>query len=183
MKLFAGFLSLIILISSFNSGYIVSAKPYSDKYYVGDEYFVYHTVDYEEPLEDYEYDPPSEYINHTSDLYISEFSSGFSRKFVVPDEIDGVEKKFVTIRNYEHLETVILSDGILTFECYNNQGFHHAEIDHWSWRRRKENNIKYLHLGKEFSQYGLYTSKSDYGKRMENLEKIYVSEENAGEKK
>ena len=181
-KLLSIMLSIIMILTSLLSvGYIALAdddeesKLYYGKYYVGDEYFKYVTVN------DGIYDDSDEDWGrvHSFELYITGYSSGFSRKLVVPDEVDGVKKSKVYLQDYRRLKTVVLSDGIWYFECFDDQGWGYGDFsDKWERSKREENKIRYLYVGKSFSSLSLTNSKYSYGERMENLEEVHVSEEN-----
>ena len=181
-KLLSIMLSIIMILTSLLSvGYIALAdddeesKLYYGKYYVGDEYFKYVTGNDEEndSFED-------GYWNdvYPFELYITGYSSGFSRKLVIPDEIDGIEKSVVYLKDYRYLETVVLSDGILLFECFDDQGLGKEFADEWVWSKREENNIRYLYVGKIFSEMSLIDTKRYRSQKLENLEEVHVSEEN-----
>ncbi len=137
------------------------------KYYVGEEYFEYIITN--------QY--PTKFAkNELTELSIINFSDGYSRKLVVPDEIDGIKIQSVRLSDHDYFETVILSDGIQELSYDPKWDFYDLSEDYY---KDRPSYIKNLHLGKDFRPDGLAPILAHgYGYELSHLNKVTVSEDN-----
>lgn len=174
MKKVISFVLSVVILSSVLGVSGLALLDENKNYQIGDSYFTYTIVDGDSTELGNNYGKGGSIVFENNTLVIRKLSDNFSRKLVVPDEIDSVKIENVLIEDYSYLETLVLSDGIKRFACFYDQG----DWEHMMLKKREPNFIKYLYLGKEFIEEGLATTKYNSFAMLENLESISVSADN-----